>query len=85
MEHGWAWWWLIPMLMFFWWGPWAHRRRHWQRDDRHERARVAELDEEIRARLATVDQLETRVAELENRLDFTERLLSEGRTAGRPS
>jgi BMFP domain-containing protein YqiC len=36
-----------------------------------------ELDEETRARLAAVDQLEARVSELENRLDFTERLLAE--------
>jgi hypothetical protein len=37
----------------------------------------AEPDEETKARLALVDQLETRVSELENRLDFTERLLAE--------
>lgn len=76
MEHGWAFWWIIPMMMFFWWGPWGrHRHRsQWQRPER------AELDEETRARLAMVDSLEARVSELENRLDFTERLLAE-RTA----
>lgn len=73
MEHGWAFWWIIPMMMFFWWGPWG-RQRHRARPAR------AELDEETRARLAVVDQLEARVSELENRLDFTERLLAE-RTA----
>jgi uncharacterized coiled-coil protein SlyX len=31
----------------------------------------------VRARLDLVDQLETRVTELENRLDFAERLLAE--------
>ncbi len=74
MEHPWMFWWLIfPMMAFFWWGP---RGRHRYRD----RPERAELDEETRARLAMVDQLETRVSELENRLDFTERLLAD-RTA----
>jgi hypothetical protein len=39
--------------------------------------RAPELDESVRARLELVDQLETRVTELENRLDFAERLLAE--------
>jgi len=73
MEHAWAWWWIFPLMMFFWWGP--HGRRHrWERNTRP--AARPELDEETRARLAMVDQLETRVSELENRLDFTERLLA---------
>jgi hypothetical protein len=72
MEHGWAFWWIIPMMMFFWWGP--HRYR---RDRYRDRSGRLELDEETRARLAAVDQLEARVSELENRLDFTERLLAE--------
>ena len=76
MEHAWAWW-IFPMMMFFWWGP-HWRRRHESRDAARARA---ELDQDIRARLATVDQLETRVSELENRLDFTERLLAERSTS----
>lgn len=72
MEHAWAWW-IFPILMFFWFAP-HRRRRHWERAAQPARA---ELDAEIRARLALVDQLETRVSELENRLDFTERLLAE--------
>lgn len=76
MEHGWAFWWIIPMMMFFWWGPHRYRRGRL----RDEGGSVRELNEEIRARLAVVDQLEARVSELENRLDFTERLLAE-RTA----
>ncbi|HEX2449843.1 MAG TPA: hypothetical protein VHJ69_01810 [Gemmatimonadales bacterium] len=73
MEHAWGWWWIFPILMFFWFAP--HRRhRRWERDPRPVRA---EPDEETKARLALVDQLETRVSELENRLDFTERLLAE--------
>ena len=73
MEHGWAFWWVIPMMMFFWWGPHRYRRGRY----REEGGRARELDEEIRARLAVVDHLEARVSELENRLDFTERLLAE--------
>jgi hypothetical protein len=55
------------------WGPGWVERRH---------APVAQppLDEGVRARLELVEQLESRVTELENRLDFTERLL-----AGRPA
>jgi hypothetical protein len=71
MEHAWAWWWIFPAMMFFWWGPHRHRRPSQERG--------VELDDETRARLALVDQLESRVSELENRLDFTERLLA-GRT-----
>jgi hypothetical protein len=76
MEHGWAFWWIIPMMMFFWWGPLRHRRGRC----RDEGSNAGELDEETRARLAVVDQLEARVSELENRLDFTERLLAERTT-----
>jgi hypothetical protein len=76
MEHGWAFWWIIPMMMFFWWGPLRYRRGRC----REEGGSTRELDEETRARLAVVDQLEARVSELENRLDFTERLLAERTT-----
>ena len=77
MEHAWAWWWIFPLMMFFWWGP-RGRHRRWERNAEPARP---ELDDETRARLAMVDQLETRVSELENRLDFTERLLAERSTS----
>jgi hypothetical protein len=77
MEHAWAWWWIIPMMMFFWWGPCGRQRRR-RPDERPERTG---MDDEARARLALVDQLETRVSELENRLDFTERLLADRATS----
>jgi hypothetical protein len=55
------------------WGP------HW--DERRQPTVIpAPLDEGVRARLELVEQLESRVTELENRLDFTERLLA-GRQA----
>lgn len=74
--ESWMWWWIFPVMMFFWFG--GHRRHsQWERAPRPVRG---ELDEETRARLALVDQLETRVSELENRLDFTERLLAERAT-----
>ncbi|HET7600938.1 MAG TPA: hypothetical protein VFK09_11625 [Gemmatimonadales bacterium] len=77
-------WWLVPLLlMLFFWGPLGRRRRHeWYGARRVDRGpgSVRELDEAVRARLALVDQLEARVAELENRLDFAERLLA-GRQA----
>jgi len=67
-----GWWIVFFFLPFFFWrrSGWGHHR-----DPRT--ARAPELDEGVRTRLELVDQLETRVAELENRLDFTERLLAE--------
>lgn len=80
--HG-GWW--IPFLLvaIFFWGPWRWRRRRpippwgWERTSWEHPRRPAELDESVRTRLDLIDQLETRVTELENRLDFAERLLSE--------
>ncbi|HXS25847.1 MAG TPA: hypothetical protein VN719_16550 [Gemmatimonadales bacterium] len=81
--HG-GWW--IPLLIFafLFWRPWRWgRRAHypwygWPPPRHHMPPdRAPELDESVRARLELVDQLETRVTELENRLDFAERLLAE--------
>lgn len=68
-----GWWIIFFFLPFFFW-----RRSGW-RSSREPRPRAPELDEGVRARLELVDQLETRVAELENRLDFAERLLADRR------
>jgi uncharacterized protein (DUF342 family) len=71
-----GWWMIFFFLPFFFW------RRGWRHGpDPRAARRAPELDEGIRARLELVDQLETRVAELENRLDFAERLLAERREA----
>ena len=68
-----GWWIVFFFLPFVFW-----RRSGWgRRPDRRATPRQVELDESIRARLELVDQLESRVAELENRLDFTERLLAD--------
>jgi len=75
-------WWIFLLIALFFWGPWrwGRRMRRWERE-RYGPWRPPlprpELDEAVKARLDLVDQLETRVSELENRLDFTERLLSE--------
>jgi hypothetical protein len=81
MSHG-GWW--IPLLLLgiFFWGPWRWGRRppRWNRAGPwHQAEQAPELSEAVRARLDLVDQLETRVTELENRLDFAERLLAERR------
>jgi hypothetical protein len=68
-----GWWIVFFFLPFIFW-----RRSGWGRHrDPRTASRPPELDESIRARLELVDQLEARVAELENRLDFTERLLAD--------
>jgi hypothetical protein len=59
--------WLLPFFFF----AMLMRRRRWERwHDRQPR------DGELEAQRSTVDALETRVAQLEERLDFTERLLA---------
>ena len=67
-----GWWIVFFFLPFIFW-----RRSGWGRHRDPRRPRPPEMDESIRARLDLMDQLESRVAELENRLDFTERLLAE--------
>ena len=66
-------WWIVFFFLPFIF--WRRAGRGWYRDPRPPQR--AELNESDRARLELVDQLESRVAELENRLDFTERLLAE--------
>ena len=65
--------WFIPFLLFM------MMTRHWRRE-RWAMARRAEysprLERELDEHRVYVDTLERRVAELEERLDFTERLLS---------
>ena len=77
-------WWVVLLIVLFFFGPWrcGRRMRRWERDRYgpwRDGSRRAELDEAVKTRLDLVDQLETRVSELENRLDFTERLLAERR------
>ena len=83
-EIGWVFWALEINLCFFWLMPFLlfiMLTRHWRRDGwavagRRESPR---LERELDEHRVYVDGIERRVAELEERLDFTERLL-----AGRP-
>ena len=73
--------WLIPVVIFWSFGF----RRRWEPDSRWGRRKrrdfeaapaSPELAAEVEAQRTYIGDLEARVAELENRLDFTERLLS---------
>jgi hypothetical protein len=55
-----------------WGGVWAY-----EGDERPLHREVETLREELDRRLGEVDALQSRVAELEDRLDFAERLLTE--------
>lgn len=70
---GFAWmFWLMPFLLF------VMLTRHWRRDRWAAvgRAGSPRLERELDEHRVYVDGLERRVAELEERLDFTERLLA---------
>ena len=71
--------WLVVFAFFVFGGARRRRRERWARDPRYfgappwaqqQRAQVSSPDRD-----AYIDQLETRVARLEERLDFTEKLL----------
>lgn len=65
---------LVVFMSVFWgWGFGGHRRR---RLSREEETRIAALESELAGREDAIVALEGRVAELESRLDFAERLLS---------
>ena len=82
-------WWLFPLLLFLVFNPFRRRRRlgYWPDwDGRVERGRPrqqeeSETDEATLQRNNQIEQLESRVAELESRLDFAERLLAQRREA----
>jgi hypothetical protein len=84
-QAGWAWlWWVMAAAFAL---AWIRRSAIWSRRPRHHRrsraphpghsAAAGMVNNEIEARLEMVERLEVRVAELENRLDFTERVLME--------
>ncbi len=65
--------WLVPLLFFLF----ATRRRRWSRWAGPGRRDVpSEVGKRIEDQATTVEALEARVAQLEERLDFTERLLA---------
>lgn len=62
---------VFAMSMFWSWNGKSRRRL-----TRQEEARIAALEAEVAGRDDSIVALETRVAELESRLDFAERLLA---------
>lgn len=71
--------WLIPVVIFWSFGfrrRWEHPRRSRRSRQLEDAAVSPELANEVEAQRTYISDLEARVAELENRLDFTERLLS---------
>jgi hypothetical protein len=70
--------WIWPLLFFWFFGFSRRWGRPW--GQRHSEDRFPSPDPELRIELENqrdyIGELEARVAELENRLDFTERLLS---------
>jgi alpha-beta hydrolase superfamily lysophospholipase len=68
------WWWLIPLMFFL-----AARggRRRYYRERGHGGVQVAELQRTVDSQRDYIDQLEARLARVEEGLEFAERLLSE--------
>ena len=69
---------VIVVLSSFGWGGFGRSRR-WSRGARLVEGRLEELESTLATRDAEMDRLHERVAELESRLDFTERLLAAGK------
>ena len=83
MWFGMMWWWLIPLLFFAFAG--GHRRRRYWRDVRDsDRGEVAGLRRTVEEQRGTIEDLEGRLARVEDGLEFAERLLAE-RSVAQPS
>ena len=65
---------MVVLMSVFWSFNWGGRGR--RRLSRQEETRLAALEGELANREDSILALENRVAELESRLDFAERLLS---------
>ena len=80
-SFGWLAWLIWPMLFFGFWSHGSNKamrkmRRQWDRNDGMTEEEETRLRQELEDQRAHSESLEVRVAELENRLDFTERLLT---------
>jgi hypothetical protein len=76
MWFGMMWWWLIP-LMFFLMMSGRHRRWNRRGFPESERAEVAELRRVVEDQRGYIEELEGRLARVEDGLEFAERLLAE--------
>jgi hypothetical protein len=74
------WWWLIP-LMFFLAARGGRRRYYRERERGRASEPVAELQRTVESQRDYIDQLEARLARVEEGLEFAERLLSERASA----
>lgn len=72
-------WVILAIAMAFFMSQVGHLRRQAGRPDPATERRISALEADLAHREDTIALLETRVAELENRLDFAERLLTDGR------
>ena len=88
---GWMFW-LVPLFFFMMmmrrrrWERWHGEplRERWHGEPRRERWHgEARGEREVEDQRSTIEALETRVMQLEERLDFTERLLAGRADAGR--
>jgi hypothetical protein len=82
MWFGMMWWWIVP-LVFFLMMRGNHRR--WQRRDgwAGDRQQMAELRRVVEDQRGYIEELEARLARVEDGLEFAERLLAErGATSG---
>lgn len=77
MGHGMMWWWLIPLLFFL---AMRGNHRRWHRRGgalEGERESVAELRRVVDEQRTYIEELEGRLARVEDGLEFAERLLVE--------